>query len=176
MEGRTIDDLSDLAYLLGIPPRDLRTAIGVPWRRALPARYDHDFGPLFVGREGLSVALLCLGSDAELIGVGGTRTRTATRVVVGMSRGAWRSDGQLGWELDGTKRSLVRGVGVDPKAFLTALRAAVCSSAREKRPEMITCASCDELVGPESRRGASCLRCLDPETAFGADVRYLVTT
>lgn len=105
--------------------RDLRAAIGLPWHRALPARYDHDFGPLFVGREDPSVGILCLGSDAEVMGAGGLRSRAATRVIVGGAEAVRRPDGQVGWAMDGPKLSVVRGVGVDPRAFLAALRAAV---------------------------------------------------
>ena len=123
--GGTIDQLAELADLLGVSRRDLRAAIGVPWHRALPARYDYDFGPLFVGREGTAVGILCLGSDTEVMGAGGVSSRAATRVIVGGAEAVRRLDGQVGWAMDGPKLSVVRGVGVDPRAFLAGLRSAV---------------------------------------------------
>jgi hypothetical protein len=168
LEGCIIDDLSDLACLLGVSRRDLRAAIGVPWHRALPTRYDRDFGPLFVGREGTSAAICCLGTDAELIGAGGSRSRVATRVVVGMAVGRRREDGRLGWSLDGSLSSIVRVTGTEPHAFLAALKSAATRAVREKAPQLTTCRSCQEMVGPELRDDDLCLRCL-PAAGLPAD-------
>ncbi|MEI6362667.1 MAG: hypothetical protein WCP95_11080 [Actinomycetes bacterium] len=105
------------------------------------------------------MAILCTDTDAELMGPGGTRSRVATRVVVGMADGQWRQDGRLGWALDGAKSVLVRGVGSQPRAFLTALKAATARAAQEKAPMLTVCRNCQELVGPELRRDDLCLRC-----------------
>ena len=71
------------------------------------------------------VGILCLGSDTEVMGAGGIRSRAATRVIVGGVEAVRRPDGQPGWAMDGHKISVVRGVGVNPRAFLGGLRAAV---------------------------------------------------
>jgi hypothetical protein len=174
-EGRIIDDLNDLAGLLGVTRRDLRSAIGVPWFRALPARYDYDFGPLFVGREGSAAAILCLGTNSELIGPGGVRTQAATRVVVGMASGRWRDDGRLGWMLDGDKSTLVRGVGVDPRAFLTSLKTATGRAVAQKAPSLVTCSVCDEVVGPEMRESEMvCRRCAAGDVGLASANLHLV--
>jgi hypothetical protein len=130
-----------------------------------------------VGREGRSAAILCLGTDTELIGAGGMRTRAATKVVVGMATGHRRPDGRLGWALDGSKSSIVRGVGVDPKAFLSALKAATGRAVAEKAPSLTTCSTCQEPVGAELLAHAGvCLDCAHQRTACDSSGRYLVAT
>jgi len=130
-----------------------------------------------VGREGRSAAILCLGTDAEVIGAGGTRSRAATKVVVGMATGCWRPDGRLGWAIEGSKSSLVRGVGVDPKAFLCALKAATARAVAEKAPILAICTTCQEPVDPELlAHTGTCIDCADPRATSVATDRYLVAT
>lgn len=151
LEDRAIDDLSDIARTLGVPCRSLREAIGSPWHRARHVRYDLDLGQLFVGRDGPSVAIWCLGSDDELMGARGLVTHTTGFVVVGTAAGTRLASGDLRWTLGGTKVRLERGGDLTHRGFLTGLKTAVVRAAAEKAPELSACRGCQEVVGPESR-------------------------
>jgi hypothetical protein len=114
-------------------------------------RYDLDLGQLFVGRDGPSVAIWCLGSDEELMGERGLVTHTSGFVVVGTATGVRLESGELRWTLGGTKVRLERGGGISDRCFLAGLKAAVSRAAAQKAPELSACHVCQEVVGPESR-------------------------
>jgi hypothetical protein len=134
-EGGAIDDLADLAQIIGVPRRDLRAAIGSPWHREQPAAYDLDIGPLFVGREGQSAAILCLSSASDVIGPHGIVTHTGASVLVGVALSSKLSNGTLGWRLSGTRVTLSRGVGTDGRAFLMSLHQAVARAIAAREPQ-----------------------------------------
>jgi hypothetical protein len=123
VEDRVIDDLSDLARILGVPGRDLRAAIGSPWHRVRPAAYDLDLGPMFVGRDGQSVAILCLASAGDVIGAHGVVTSVGGSLLVGLALSSSLPDGTEGWRLRSARVSLTRGT--DARGFLASLHGAV---------------------------------------------------
>ena len=90
-----------------------------------PAAYDLDLGPMFVGRDGRSAAILCLRSTGELIGPGGVVTSIGGAILVGVALASTLPDGTEGWRLGGPRVSLTRGVGIEAGGFLASLHAAV---------------------------------------------------
>jgi hypothetical protein len=89
---------------------------------------------MFVGRDGDAAAILCLSSTTEMIGAGGVVTHTSGTVLVGSAVGSRLPDGEMGWRLGGAKAVLSRGVGVDSRAFLGALKTTVARAVADRDP------------------------------------------
>ncbi len=156
----TIDQLPDLASVLGLAPRALRQAIGSPWYRVPTPTLDSDRGDLFVGRDGPSAAVWCLGAPEEMWGDRGVRTWTSGRVVVGTAVASLRESGSVGWTLGRTRTSLELTAGIPPRMLLRALHTLVQRCVAERSAEVASCRRCQEPVCPELRgRDGLCHGC-----------------
>lgn len=146
-----IDQLPQLAGALGVAPRALRQAIGSPWHRAHVANPDGDLGELFVGRDGPSAAVWCLGTPEEMWGDRGVRTWTHGRVVVGTAVATLQDSGLVGWSVGGRCTSLELTMGMPPRMLLRALHTLVQRSVAERSSDVASCRRCQEPVCPELR-------------------------
>jgi hypothetical protein len=135
-------DLTQLAQRLHVGPRELREAIGGPWLIVDrdPADEIARPGTLFIGRAGPSVAVL-VGDEA------------VPDVTVGVATGEWPTPGQLVWSLvDPTRpvRSPAAHASDDEvRDFLDAVGHAVDDAFDAKRPTLVVCRYCGDLVAPE---------------------------
>ena len=155
-----IDQLPQLAGALGLAPRALRQAIGSPWYRAQATNPDGGLGQLFVGRDGPSAAVWCLGAPEEMWGDHGVRTWTHGRVVVGTAVATLQDSGAVGWCVGGRHTSLDLTVGMPPRMLLRALHTLVQRSVAERSSEVASCRRCQEPVCPELRgRDGQCHAC-----------------
>lgn len=80
---------------------------------------------MFVGRDGRSVAILCLSSAGDTIGANGVVTNLGGSLLVGAALSSSLPDGGEGWRIGGSRVSLTSGSGTQARAFLASLHSAV---------------------------------------------------
>ena len=139
-------DATQLSQRLHVGPRELVEAIGGPWHIARRSTEGEILAPgtLFVGRAGPSVAILV---DDDPV----------PEVTVGSAEGAWPDPGTLEWAVGGTV-VMLRAVApqapdADVAGFLERLGAAADEAFAAKRPSLVICRYCGDLVAPEHALG-----------------------
>jgi hypothetical protein len=144
---RDESDATQLSQRLNVGPRELIEAIGGPWHVVGRAPEDEITRPgtLFVGRAGPSVAILV--SDQPV-----------PQVSVGVAVGRWRDPGTLEWSI-GEPTGEVCAVAShasdrEVAAMLTSLGQAVDEAFATKRPSLVICRYCGNLVAPEHALGS----------------------
>lgn len=139
-------DATQLSQRLHVGPRELVEAIGGPWyivQRSSEGEISAP-GTLFVGRAGPAVAILV---DDDPV----------PQVEVGTAEGRWPDPGTLEWSLSAPTVRL-RAVPVhasdgEVAAMLESLGQAVDAAFAAKRPTLVVCRYCGDLVAPEHALG-----------------------
>lgn len=155
--GSRPDDLHRLAAILDMPVRPLRAAVGRHWHAVTEPQQGFNMrqGPLFVGREGPSVAIdpmwiVFCTMDPETMTL-----PTRVELTVGVATGTWNCQ-QLEWRITDPTAVITLDSGDDPTEFLAELKEAVATAAEAKKPLLRTCTHCGTVMAPEHQFGDDC--------------------